>query len=93
MGGNIHHQNENSGDTAYLEPVSSYMSHYNQIIEPYEKDDSVRCLTSTTTESETKPLSCETDIFPHSKSFPCPPTVNDSKTGQPIRKLHFSNSF
>ena len=93
LGGNIHHQNENSGDTAYLEPISSYMSHYNQIIDPNEKDESVHRLTSTTTESEKQPQTYETDIFPHSQSFPCPPTVNDSKSGQPIRKLHFSNSL
>lgn len=92
LGGNIH-QNENSGDTAYLEPISSYMSHYNQIIDPNEKDESVRRLTSTTTESEKQPQTYENDVFPHSQSFPCPPTVNDSKSGQPIRKLHFSNSL
>ena len=38
LGVNIHLQNEHSRDTTYLEPVSSYVSHYSQIIDPIEKD-------------------------------------------------------
>lgn len=93
LGGIINHQNEHPGHTTYLEPVSSYVSHYNQIIDPIEKDDSSRPLTSATNETQTKSPSYETNMFLHSKSFPFTPTANDCKTGQPVRKLHFSNSL
>lgn len=76
----IHPQCDQPRDPTYLEPVSNHDTHYNEINENDEINESCIEEKSATKDNQNVELSIVPGKFPHSKSFPFPLEIGHCKT-------------